>query len=88
MSPTIRFFLARATASTPGARSSCCQKVRSRSGVGRTASLATPTSSAGYASLPFVVPNSPSLTGAMFSTQAGVLSSGIDITNAIDFSIL
>jgi hypothetical protein len=51
------------------------------------ATLATITSAAGYASLPFAVPNVPSLVGRQFSAQAGVLSTGVDVTNAVDFTI-
>ncbi len=48
---------------------------------------ATVTSGAGYASLSFPVPNDPLFIGTQFSAQCGVLSSAIDMSNAVGFAI-
>ena len=52
------------------------------------ASLPVVTSTAGYAALPFTVPNDPGFSGIRFATQAAVLDTSITMTNAINFTIL
>ena len=55
--------------------------------LGVSASTATITSGVGYAVQPFPVPNDPLLLGTQFSAQGGALSTGIDMTNAVGFTI-
>lgn len=51
------------------------------------ATTAVITSAAGFCELSFAIPNDPLLTGVQISAQCGVLSTGIDITNALDLVI-
>lgn len=51
------------------------------------ATTAVITSAAGISNLPMVMPNDPGLVGVQIAAQAGVLSTAIDMTNALDLVV-